>query len=136
MNHDLFVDAGAWIALANRKDDHHAAAVEAYPRLLKSYRHLVTTNLVIAETCVNIRKYMGHAAAMTFLENLAQSPRILRIYSDVALEVEAQRILCQYADQDFSYTDAVSFTLMRQRSINEAFTFDKHFATVGFTMLP
>jgi predicted nucleic acid-binding protein len=136
MNRDLFVDTAAWIALANRKDDHHTPAVEAYPRLLQSYRRLVTTNLVIAETYVNIRQYMGHVAAMTFLDSLAQSPRILRIYSDAALESEAQRILRQYADQDFSYTDAVSFASMRQRGIAEAFTFDKHFATAGFTMVP
>jgi sugar (pentulose or hexulose) kinase len=32
--------------------------------------------------------------------------------------------------------DAVSFAVMQERSIEEAFTFDSHFATMGYRMLP
>jgi predicted nucleic acid-binding protein len=39
-------------------------------------------------------------------------------------------------DQDFSYTDAVSFVVMKQYGITEAFSFDKHFVTAGFTLIP
>ena len=43
-----------------------------------------------------------------------------------------EEILRKYSDQDFSYTDAVSFAIMRRQRIRKAFCFDKHFATAGF----
>jgi len=39
-------------------------------------------------------------------------------------------------DQDFSYTDAVSFVIMKKQKIKKAFSFDKHFQTMGFIGLP
>ena len=45
-------------------------------------------------------------------------------------------MLRRYADQNFSLTDAASFVVMQQHSIVEAFTFDSHFATAGFVVVP
>jgi len=52
------------------------------------------------------------------------------------LESRAEDILASYAEQDFSYTDAVSFAVMQARGIQQAFTFDRRFAAVGFGMIP
>ena len=130
----LFVDTGAWFALADRSDHHHNQAVKVYPKLLSSYHHLTTTNLVIAETYILIRRALGHQPAITFLENIAASPRVIKIYSDSVLEETAEGILRKYQDQDFSYTDAVSFAVMKQYDIKEAFSYDEHFMTAGFTL--
>lgn len=131
----LFVDTGAWFALADKSDQHHNQAAEAYPDLLRNYR-LLTTNLVIAETYFLIRRAIGHQAAITFLENIAASPRVIKTYSDSVLEETAEGILRKYQDQDFSYTDAVSFAAMKQYEIIRAFSFDQHFVTAGFTLIP
>ena len=48
----LFIDTGAWFALADKSDQYHHLAVDIYPDLLRRYHHLATTNLVIAETYV------------------------------------------------------------------------------------
>ena len=132
----LFVDTGAWYALADSSDQYHDAAVEIYPELLSSYHPLKTTNLVIAETYILIRRSIGHQAAIAFLENIASSPRVVKIYSDSILEETAESILRQYQDQNFSYTDAVSFAVMKQYGITDAFSFDKHFPTAGFALIP
>ena len=132
----LFVDTGAWFALADKSDKYHEQAVEIYPGLLSSYHHLTTTNLVIAESYVLIRRTIGHQPAIAFLENLGASPRLIKIYSDSVLEGTAEDILRKYQDQDFSYTDAVSFAVMKQYGINQAFSFDEHFMTAGFTLTP
>ena len=136
MSTELFVDAGAWIALADADDQHHQLAAQAYPELLRRYRRLVTTNLVIAEAYIIIRQALGHRAAMAFLDGLSASPRIEKVYSDPTLEMEAERILRQYADQDFSYVDAVGFALMHHRGLTDAFAFHQHFATAGFVCVP
>ena len=136
MSTQLFVDAGAWIALADADDQYHQRAAQAYQELLRRYRRLVTTNLAIAEAYIVIRRALGHTAAMAFLDGLSASPRIEKVYSDPMLEMEAERILRQHADQDFSYVDAVSFVLMRHRGLTDAFAFDQHFATAGFVCVP
>ena len=132
----LFVDTGAWFALADRSDQYHNQAVDIYPELLRSYHHLTTTNIVVAETYILIRRAIGHQPAIMFLENIAASPRVNKVYSDSTLEEEAEGILRKYEDQDFSYTDAVSFAVMKQYKIVQAFSFDRHFVTAGFTLIP
>jgi len=39
------------------------------------------------------------------------------------------------SDQDFSLADALSFAFMRKEKIIEAFAYDQHFTTAGFTLL-
>lgn len=132
----LFVDTDAWFALADKSDNCHKKAINVYPGLIKGFHHLTTTNLVIAETYILIRCSIGHQAAIVFLESINTSPRIRKIYSDRVLEEKAEDILRKYQDQDFSYTDAVSFAVMKQYGIKQAFSFDEHFITAGFTLIP
>lgn len=41
-----------------------------------------------------------------------------------------------FVDQDFSYTDAVSFAAMRRTGITQAFGFDRQFVTASFALIP
>jgi predicted nucleic acid-binding protein len=135
-NPDLFVDAGGWIALANSDDRYHAIAASSYPEFLRHYRRLLTTTLVVAESYVALRLALGQQAAVRFLDILEASPRIHRVAVDLPLEQTAERILRQYTDQRFSYTDAVSFAVMQRLGLIDAFAFDHHFATFGFVCVP
>ena len=48
------------------------------------------------------------------------------------MEADAQEILSNFIDQDFSYTDAVSFVMMKRQKIKRALSFDKNFVIAGF----
>jgi predicted nucleic acid-binding protein len=133
---DVFVDTSAWVALADKDDSHHRDAASSYPSIFKNHKNLVTSNLIIAETYILLLKELRHKAAIEFLERIKASPRILRIYSNENVETEAEGILAKFTDQDFSYTDAVSFVMMKRQKIRKAFCFDKHFVTAGFTIIP
>jgi len=133
---DIFVDSSAWIALADEDDLHHKEAAAAYPSILKNAKILVTSNLVIAETYVVVLNEMGHREAIEFLELIKASPRILKTYSNESVEADAERTLSKYSDQSFSYTDAVSFAIMKRQKIRKAFSFDNHFVIAGFINLP
>lgn len=132
----IFVDTGAWFALADKDDTHHKNAASVLPSLLKTCKKLITSNLVIGETYILILKELGHDSAIDFLNRINGSPRILRIHSTADIEKEAEETLRKFADQDFSYTDAVSFAIMKQQNIKKAFSFDKHFQTMGFFRVP
>ncbi len=131
----VFVDAGAWIALADTDDANHKKAAAVYPSLLSRNSPLITSNLVIAEAYVILLNELGHAAAFAFLERVKTSPRIMRVYSTEDIEAEAQAMLGKYSGQDFSYADAVSFTIMKRQKISKAFAFDKHFLAAGFAVI-
>ncbi len=136
LHKNIFVDTSAWVALADRDDAHQKKAASIYPTLLKTHKYMITSNLIIAETYVLIMKELGHKAALGFLEKVKASPRIFKVYANEEIERDVEEILARYIDQDFSYTDAVSFVIMKRHKIREAFCFDKHFLTAGFIKIP
>ena len=133
---EIFVDSGAWIALADTRDKYHGKAKVQHKILAEERAHLVTTNLVNAEVYTLIRRTGGYAPAMRFLRSIRASPRLNVIPSDGHLEDLAEEILRNFKDQDLSLVDAVSFALMQDRGIDEAFAFDQHFNLFGFRLLP
>jgi predicted nucleic acid-binding protein len=44
-------------------------------------------------------------------------------------------LLARFTDQDFSYVAATAFITMRRLELQDAFTFDYHFAVVGSTVI-
>ncbi|HOU12079.1 MAG TPA: PIN domain-containing protein [Anaerolineae bacterium] len=132
----LFVDTGGWLGVLDPKDKYHPQAADFFRRALSAYNSLVTTNLVIAETYINIRRSSSHEKAIAFLDLIEKSGRIHCVWSDDELEMSAREVLRLYHDQDFSYTDAVSFAVMQRDGIRDVFAFDQHFRTMGFVVLP
>jgi predicted nucleic acid-binding protein len=133
---ELFVDTSAWVPLLRRHDADHRPVSDALKRRVAMGDRVVTTNLVIAET-YTLLLYRGHrTAALQFLEVVRQPPNVA-VYDTAELgESAAVDWLEPFGDQAFSYTDAVSFAVMRERKIRRALTLDHHFATAGFEMIP
>jgi uncharacterized protein len=129
---EIFIDTGAWLALVDRSDQFHTDATDIYRTVLKQPGKLVTTNLIIAETYNLIHRHVGYTQAIKFLESLRKTSRLIKVYANEVLDTEAEETLRNYKDQDFSLTDAISFAVMHERGITEAFTFDHHFQIAGF----
>lgn len=136
MSREIFIDTGAWLALSDTRDQYHGRALQCYRALREQRRQLVTTNLVIGEAFILIRRAGGTQVAFRFLDAVRQSAQLLKVYSTIEHETEAEKILRQFADQDFSFVDTVSFAVMHERNITEAFAFDHHFLIAGFILQP
>lgn len=126
----MFVDTGAWYAIADASDRHHAAARAFYLDRAPSGR-LVTTDLVVCETWALVAAHLGRTAAVTFWETLRVTRIPILTIESVDLEA-AWRILLSFADQDFSFTDCTSFAVMERLGLDEAFAFDVHFLVYRF----
>lgn len=129
----LFVDTGAWYALANRLDKHHEAA-----RLLlgRSDRPLLTTNYVVVETANLLSARAGHGPAMRFLEGLGASELLTVHHIGARDHAQAESFFQRHADKGWSLTDCSSFVAMHSLGLADAFTFDQHFSQAGFSRLP
>jgi predicted nucleic acid-binding protein len=132
----VFVDTGAWFAVQVTDDRHHKMARATFEQLLGAVQALVASNLVIGETYTLLRLSRGYREAKRFLDMLAQSRRIERLFITEQLERKAYEVLERFADHPFSFVDATSFALMREQRIQHAFAFDAHFATAGFLRIP
>jgi predicted nucleic acid-binding protein len=51
-------------------------------------------------------------------------------------EMAALDLFEKFADQEVSFTDCISFVLMRKHQIKRVFSFDRHFRHVGFILWP
>lgn len=83
---------------------------------------------------------LGRRADFTFAAErgrlLFASAQLIILRPDQEDELRGIELFEKYADQHVSFTDAVSFALMRRSGIETAFTFDAHFARAGFAVLP
>ena len=126
----MFVDTGAWYAVADGSDRHHAEAKRFYLEQAPQGR-FVTTDLVVSETWTLIVAHLGRPAALTFWNTLRSTRTAILTIDPVDLEA-AWHIVHAFADQDFSFTDCVSFAVMERLGIDEAFAFDAHFLIYRF----
>jgi predicted nucleic acid-binding protein len=77
---------------------------------------------------------LSHHSADHFLRDVHRgTTTIIRV--DEEDERRAREIIFRYDDKDFSLTNATSFAVMERAGISMAFTFDRHFAQYGFTVL-
>ena len=65
-----------------------------------------------------------------------QESNTVVIRARAADEERAKQILFQYTDKDFSFADAISFSVMERLAIRHACSFDRDFVQYGFTVLP
>jgi predicted nucleic acid-binding protein len=97
---------------------------------------LVTTALVFAEVVTFFNARGQHAKAVEIGNRLLESPTVTLVQVDEPLLLRAWEYFQQHADKSFSLADCASFLVMRERGIEQALTFDRHFAQAGFQKLP
>ena len=128
-----FVDSSAFIGRYLDRDQHHHRAVAAWNTLK---RGLFTSNLVLSETFTLIGRWGGYKFAHERAERVLNSQATTILRPDEEDEREALVLFGKFADKRISYTDCVSFALMRRHGIKRAFTFDRDFEDAGFERWP
>ena len=133
-----FVDTGAWIALFNERDQHHAEARAVYYTLKQQRERLYSTDYVIDETVTRLRYDVNHSAAVDFLdamEGAEEKGTVTVVAIDRSSFQEAKRLFRQYSSERLSFTDCTSFVVCQSYGISAAFAFDRHFPIMGITLL-
>lgn len=128
----MLLDTSGLICCIDADDARHADAVRFYDEANVRLTH----NYVLAElvAVAQVRK-LPRQDSLAFTGDVWIDPEVEVVWVDPVLHNEAMALLQSQLDKSYSLCDAVSFVLMRQRSLADALTTDHHFEQAGFRRL-
>ncbi|MFZ0612074.1 MAG: PIN domain-containing protein [Desulfobacterales bacterium] len=132
----IFIDTGAFLARYLTNDHHHHSAVETWEKLGSNRENCITSNFVLDETFTLLGRRAGYGFAVQRAKNIYASQGLTICRPVREDEIRALQFFSKYADQHVSFTDCITFALMRREKVNRVFTFDGHFRLAGFQLIP
>jgi len=136
----IFVDSSAWVAIEDKRDINHPAALEFGREIALTKNRLITMNYVLDETYTILLLDLGYTRVVKFkqeLDELINRNLLVVIHVSLEIEKDAWKVFEHFnKDKFWSFTDCTSKVVMGNYSIAESFTFDKHFEQMGFVKRP
>ena len=99
---------------------------------------VLTTNLVVGESWTFLRRKDSHRSAVALLDRidlLAGSARLVVHQVTTDQKTASWDWLRRHDERVYSFVDATSFRVMRDRRLREALAFDHDFTAAGFVEL-
>ena len=119
-----FVDASALVALADRDDASHAAAVNAYQDLVASGFRLFTTDLALTTAHELISAALGQDTARFWL---AQCNILVYRIAPADLEEGRRAIEEGWSAADATLTDTIHLAVLDRLGVTDVFAVDRAF---------
>lgn len=133
----IFIDTGAFLARYLSSDTLHSRAARAWKELeRRKPRKIFTSHDVLDETLTLLARRADYPFAAERGRRLYDSETLEILHADAATERSAIALFEKFAGQRVSFTDCLSFALMRRHDVRRAFSFDRHFAAAGFELWP
>jgi predicted nucleic acid-binding protein len=101
-------------------------------RRIRPGSHVVTTEWVLGETWTLVNRRIGHSAACACIDAVRRLPGVEIEPVTAADLAAAWQWLQRHDEREYSFVDAVSFSVMRRRRLTDALAFDGDFAAAGF----
>ncbi len=127
------MDTSAAYALLVASDANHQRARSVFEQLQARGAPLVTTSYVLVETYALLHSRVGLAAVTAFRNDV--QPLMEVSWVDEGLHERGLGRLLARGQGGLSLVDAVSFELIRDEGLEEAFVYDRHFEGEGFAVL-
>ena len=138
----IFVDTWAWLALAVKRDQFHAAAKAQHQKFLAAKSRYVTTDFVLGELISRLYRTGPVVRAQGYVRALfakVDGGDYLLVHVSADQFRRAWQMRQKYHDKaDMSFVDFTSMVVMQDLGIVEVFTGDDHFRQVnlGFQLVP
>lgn len=127
-----FADTAYFLALLNPLDEWHRAAVR-WSQIGSG--PLVTTTWVLVEIGDSLATTRNRRWFPDFAADLAASSHVRIMPADDAWFRRGVDFYRARPDKEWSFTDCLSFEVMRELGVREALTSDRHFVQAGFRAL-
>lgn len=120
----IFWDTSAFVALSNRDDTFHRLATQVGQRLARQRAGILTTDAVLTETINIFSKVTWREMAlriMASLEHDKASGAAEVVHVDEPLWKRGWQLFRERSDKAWSLTDCISFVVMQDRNLTQAF---------------
>lgn len=128
----VFADSYFYFAYLNPADRAHATA-RSFARLAET--RIVTTGFVLVELLDGLCATRVRGRVAAFVRSLKADPSTTIVSATPGLMDAGLRLFEQRPDKNWSLTDCISMTAMREHGIVDALTGDVHFEQAGFRAL-
>ena len=131
----IFIDSSFFKAIVDNNDVFNNQALKIYRKLIEEKALLTTTNFILDETFTVIRVKVSLERAIGFRETLIEMRNVLKVIRVLAADEAAA---WQWFIKDWSklsYTDCISFAVMKRLAIDRVAAFDQHFLQAGFKIV-
>lgn len=132
---DLFLDSSFFKALTDNHDEFHPMTKPTIDAIEKGIYKPVTTNYILDETLTLIRIKCGLEKALEFGNFLRENRLKLRVIRVHATDDAAAWEWFVKDWSQLSFTDCVSFAVMKRLEVTRVATFDQHFKRAGFIIV-
>ena len=130
-------DTAAFVALANRDDELHAAAIAVSQELARANARILTTDAVLMEVantfCKTALRPMAHQVIAAFQASVRCGCEAGDV--DAGLWQRGWQFFVDRAHKDWNLTDCISFLVMQDRKVRRAFISDRHFEQAMYEKL-
>ena len=134
-NEAVFVDSGAWIALALSRDPLHVQARELWDLLHGTGAKLHTSVPVVIETFTFLDRNANRDVALTWKDAIYKAGTVKILPCELRDLQQSWDYFRRPDLHKLSAVDATSFAIMNRARIRLAYSFDHHFAAVGFRLV-
>ncbi|MBU4320672.1 MAG: PIN domain-containing protein [Thermodesulfovibrionales bacterium] len=125
----IFLDTGYLIALLNKKDNLHKAAVEAAE---KYHGPFLTTQLILIELANSLCLPPQKPLAIRMIDKIQADPLTTVIPVTFDRFEKALSLYKKRTDKSWGMIDCFSFIAMDEFGVKQALTFDEHFRQAGY----
>ncbi len=130
-----FIDSSGFFALLVQNDPYHNTAKAFLDKVKSEKISLHTSDYVLDETYTLLKARKVPSQIKT-LSNLIEHSKVLKVHwIDSDLFSTTEQYFLKHKDKAYSFTDCLSFTIMKNSTINLALTKDRHFIQAGFKVV-
>lgn len=129
----VFIDTGAFIALFVSSERYHSKVSKKYKDYRKQYAKLFTSYYILDELFTRLIYDFGKSLtqkAIDLLNKSIEKEEIVVLDIDEVIFKKAQEAMIKFSEHKISLTDATSYILYKDFSLDEIFTLDDDFRKI------
>jgi len=131
----IYIDTGAFLAKEIAADQYHIPAVKFWRDIHEKGLKIYSSEHVLDETATLLARRTSYAWSAEWGRDVLGAGIHLLPASGGDL-AEAFSLMKKFADQAVSFTDCISFVLMKKQGVSDVFGFDRHFVSAGYRLWP
>lgn len=130
----IFIDTSAFIALIIKNESSHAQIFKSFQQYKRKRAQFFTSTYVLDELytrCIMIAGAHGASEAVASIRQTISSHELTLLDVDTEIFQKAEKIFLKFADHKISFTDATTYVLYKDFSLDSVFTLDSDFKKMG-----